>query len=118
MESTNYNIIGYSIFSIIIIFIIVVVGRICYRNGNIFVAELIPDHMDLCQQTNKVLLIGYYLVNIGYCAMTFVNWEIITTIQQLVEVIAIKTATIAFILSFLHYLNIFMLTNYIQKLIR
>ena len=118
MEPTNYNIIGYFIFLIVIIFMIVVVGKICYRNGNIFVAELIPDHMDLCQQINKTLLVGYYLVNIGYCAMTLVNWETITTIQQLVEVISIKTATIAFLLSFLHYGNIFILTNYIQKLIK
>ncbi|MEO8515551.1 MAG: hypothetical protein ABI426_02345 [Flavobacterium sp.] len=118
MESSNYNIIGYSIFLLIITFMILVVGKICYRNGNIFVAELIPHHKDLCQQINQMLLVGYYLVNIGYCAMTLVDWENIITIQQLVEVLATKTATIAFILSFLHYSNIFILTNYIQKLIK
>lgn len=114
----NYNIIGYLIFLSIIIFMILIVGKVCYRNGNVFVAELIPDHIDLCQQINKMLLVGYYLVNIGYCAMTLVNWETIITIQQLIEVISMKTATIAFILSFLHYSNIFILTNYIQKLIK
>lgn len=118
MESINYNIIAYSIFLAIIIFMIVVVGKICYQNGNIFVANLIPDHMDLCQQINKTLLVGYYLTNIGYCFMTLVNWKTIITIQQLIEVIATKTATIAFILSFLHYSNIYIITNYIQKLIK
>jgi hypothetical protein len=118
MEAANYNITGYFLFLTIITYIIVVVGKVCYRNGNIYVAELIPDHMDLCQQINKILLVGYYLVNIGYAAMTLVNWETINTIQQLVEIISMKTATIAFILSFLHYSNIFILTNYIQKLIK
>ena len=118
MESANYNILGYSIFLLIITFMILVVGKICYRNGNVFVAELIPDHMELCQQINQVLLVGYYLVNIGYCAITLVDWENIATIQQLVEALATKIATIAFILSFLHYTNIFILTNYIQKLIK
>lgn len=118
METANYNITGYIIFLLIITFMIVVVGKICYRNGNIFVAELIPDHMELCQQINQILLVGNYLVNIGYCAMTLIDWENIATIQQLVEVLSKKTATIAFILSFLHYSNIFILTNYIQKLIK
>ncbi|TCC86926.1 hypothetical protein EZ428_22230 [Pedobacter frigiditerrae] len=114
----NYNITAYSIFIIIIVFIIVVVGKICYRNGNIFVAELIPDHLELCQQINKTLLVGYYLVNIGYATMTLADWETINSLNQLVEVIAIKISIIISILSVLHYLNIIILTTSIQKLIK
>ena len=114
----NYNLIGYCIFILIIVFIIVVVGKICYRNGNIFVASLIPDHFDLCQQINKTLLVGYYLVNIGYAAMSLADWENIVSLSRLVEVIAFKTAVIVCILSVLHYLNIFILTTSIQKLIK
>lgn len=114
----NLNIVGYIIFLIIISYIIIVVGKICYQNGNIFVVELIPNHAAFCKQINKMLLIGYYLVNIGYSAMTLANWESINSIQLLVEIIALKTATIVLILSLLHYLNIYILTNYIQKLIK
>ncbi|RBQ02214.1 hypothetical protein [Pedobacter miscanthi] len=114
----DYNILGYGVFITVIVFIIIVVGKICYRNGNIFVAELIPDHLDLCQQINKSLLVSYYLVNIGYCAMTLVGWETITSSQQLVELMAIKVATIVCILSILHYLNIYLLTKTIHKLIK
>jgi len=114
----DYNIFGYGIFITVIVFIIVVVGKICYRNGNIFVAELIPDHLDLCQQVNKSLLVSYYLVNIGYAAMTLVGWETITSPQQLIEVMALKVATIVCILSALHYLNIYLLTKTIHKLIK
>lgn len=114
----NFNISAYFIFLVIIVYIIVVVGKICYQNGNIFVAELIPNHAALCKQINKMLLTGYYLVNIGYSAMTLVNWETINSMQQLVEIIAMKTATIVLLLSLLHYTNIYILTNYIQKLIK
>lgn len=118
METNNYNIIAYSIFLAIIIYIILVVGKICYRNGNIYVDRLIPDHSELCQQINKVLLVGYYLVNIGYAATTLITWKQIFTIEQLIEILSVKIATIAFILSFLHYSNIYILTNYVQKLIK
>jgi len=114
----NYNIIGYFIFITIIALIIVFVGKICYRNGNIFVAELIPDHLDICQQINKTLLVAYYLVNIGYCAMTLVGWEEVKSGLQLIEVLSVKVATIICILSVLHYLNIIILTTNIHKLIK
>lgn len=114
----NYNLIGYGIFITVIIFIIKVVGKICYTNGNLFVAELIPGQEELCLQINKILLAAYYLLNIGYAATTLISWELILSLGQLIEVIAFKTAIILSILSLLHYLNIIVLTISIQKLIK
>jgi len=114
----NLNIIGYFIYLSITVFIILKVGKICYKNGNVYVAELIPNHTDLCQKINQILLLGYYLLNIGYCAMTLISWQKILSTDQLIEVIAIRTATIIFIISALHYTNIIMLTKYIHKLIK
>jgi hypothetical protein len=114
----NFNIIGYFIYLGITILIIMKVGKICYRNGNIYVAELIPDHTEICQKINRVLLLAYYLLNIGYCAMTLIFWQKILSAAQLIETIGVRTAVIIFIISILHYLNIFILTKYIQKLIK
>ncbi|KLT71140.1 hypothetical protein [Flavobacterium sp. ABG] len=114
----NLNITGYLIYLSITIFIIFRVGKICYKNGNIYVRELIPDHVEICQKINQVLLLAYYLLNSGYCAMTLVSWQKITSSTQLIETIGIKTAIIIFIISILHYLNIIILTKYIQKLIK
>lgn len=114
----SYNLLGYGIFITVIVFIVRVVGHICYRNGNIFVAALIPDHTELCQQINRILLVGYYLVNMGYAAMTLVDWELIDTLPQLIEVITFRISLIVYILAFLHYLNIIVLTTSIQKLIQ
>ena len=113
----NLNIIGYAIYLLITTIIIVNVGKVCYRNGNIYVAQLIPEHLDLCHKTNQILLVGYYLLNLGYCAMTLISWEQLYSFQQLIEVIAVKSATIIGTIALMHYLNIFILTKYIQKLI-
>ncbi len=113
----NLNIIGYLIYLGITTFIILKVGKICYKNGNIYVADLIPNHADLCQKINQVLLLGYYLLNIGYCAMTLISWQKIISSAQLIEIICIKTAVIIFIISILHYFNILIITKYVQKLI-
>lgn len=113
----NLNIIGYAIYLLITTIIIVNVGKVCYRNGNIYVAQLIPEHLDLCHKTNQILLVGYYLLNLGYCAMTLISWEQLYSFQQLIEVIAVKSATIIDTIALMHYFNIFILTKYIQKLI-
>lgn len=114
----NLNLVGYSIFIGLMVFIILVVGRICYRNGNVFVAELIPGHVEICQQINRLLLIGYYLVNIGYCAINLSFWQNISSASMLIEVMSIKMAGIIIILSGLHYLNIYVLITQIHKLIK
>jgi hypothetical protein len=114
----NLNLLGYALYLGITIYIIVVVGGICYRNGNIFVSALIPDHEELCHRTNQILLLGYYLLNIGYCAITLTDWETIRTSSELVQAIAWKTGIIVCIISAMHYANLFIITNYIQKLIK
>lgn len=113
----NLNIIGYGIYLLITSIIILKVGKICYQNGNVYVAELIPEHLDVCLKANQILLLGYYLLNIGYCAMTLISWEKIVSINQLVEVIALKSAIIIGTIAIMHYINIILLTKYIQKLI-
>jgi hypothetical protein len=113
----NLNLISYFIYLSITTFIIVVVGRICYRNGNVFVSQLIPNNEDLCQKVNQVLLMAYYLLNIGYCAMTLIKWQKIENTLQLIETISSKTGIIVLMISVLHYINIFIITKYIQKLI-
>lgn len=113
----NLNILSYFIYLTITAIIIFVVGQILYKNGNVFVSQLVPNHEELCKKVNKNLLLGYYLLNLGYCAITILSWEKIETINQLIGIIAYKTSIILFIIGILHYLNIFMITNYIKKLI-
>ncbi|MFL9845261.1 hypothetical protein [Flavobacterium rhizosphaerae] len=113
----NLNLIAYCLFLIVIIYIIVVVGSICYRNGNIYVLSLMPGHKELCTRINKILLAGYYLINIGYAATTLVHWKKIFTATQLAETLAVKIAMIVLILAIMHYLNLVLITRYIKKLI-
>ena len=113
----NLNITAYGIYLLLTGIIIMKVGRICYDNGNIYVAALIPDHEDLCKKANQVLLIGYYLMNLGYCAMTLISWEKILSVRQLIEIISIRSAIIIGTIAILHYINLYVLTKYIQKLI-
>ena len=113
----NLNILGYVIYLFLTVWIILRVGHQLYRNGIVFVNHLYPNHETLCLQTNIILLTGYYLVNIGYATLTISAWETILNATQLIEIIALKTATILCILTVLHYLNLITITLYFKKTI-
>lgn len=113
----NLNIIAYFLYLSVTALIIVKVGKLFYENGNIYVAELIPNHKELCHKTNHILLVGYYLLNIGYCAITIISWQKITTFSQLIEMVSYRAAIIIIAIAIIHYINIILLSKYIKKLI-
>jgi hypothetical protein len=111
----NLNIIGYGLYLGLTAVIIIKVGKICYRNGNVFVASLYPDHEDFCRRVNGLLLIGYYLLNLGYCGVTIAGWETIGNPKALVEAVSGRTAWILMTIALMHYLNITCIILFIHK---
>ena len=82
------------------------VGWLFFRNGATYITDMFPDDPGTAQAVNKLLLTGYYLLNLGYATITLTGWEEVTSWQNLVEVIAHKLGTILMILSLLHYQNL------------
>ena len=84
--------------------ITVLVGRRFYKNGRLFILNLAKEEA-LTDSINKLLLVGYYLLNLGYAALILKGWEQIETKAQLTEVIISKTGRIILILAVIHYFN-------------
>ncbi|WP_300596991.1 hypothetical protein [Niabella sp.] len=101
----NYNILAYCIYASITIYIICWVGRLFHRNGRIFILRLFHYHAAQADATNNILLIAYYLFNIGYAIVQFSNWKTVLTIPMLIASIAGKTAILVSILAMTHYFN-------------
>ncbi len=112
----NYNLAGYLFFLVTITYIIVVVGNICYKNGNIFVIELVNGNRQLCLLVNRVLLTGYYLFNIGYAFLTIIYWDKIVDLNALIKMLALQISTIVLLLAVMHYANIYILIKIAHKL--
>ena len=101
----NYNIIGYAIYLPITFFITIVVGRICYTHGEIYLLGIINDHPDTVRFINKLLLVGYYLVNLGFAAITLSFWPLLTNFEILIGTIGYKLGQITMLLGVLHFNN-------------
>lgn len=102
----NYNILSYLIYGIITIYIIYRVGKMFHRNGRIFILRLFRNNAQTTDTTNNLLLIAYYLFNIGYAIIQFSFWERVSNISQFIAGIATKTGILILILAITHYFNI------------
>ena len=113
----SLNLYAYIIYLVLTFLIILVVGKYCYVNGAVFIQELLHQHTDLAHQINRLLLIGYYLLNGGYCALALLSWQPILSVEQLIQVVCFKIARIVLVSAVIHYGNIFMLYKYAHKLV-
>jgi uncharacterized membrane protein len=113
----NLNILAYTIYLPTTIWVVYVLGKICYYNGNIYVNQLVPNHQEECLRINKMLLVAFYLMNMGYCFIALVNWNKIESIQNLIEVVSVKIGFMILLIAFMHYFNLFWITKFGNKLI-
>lgn len=102
----NYNIVSYCLYSLITIFVIYKVGKICHENGRIFILQLFNGDAAVTDTTNNILLMAYYLFNIGYAIMQFSYWVQVTNLAELISSISMKGGVLIMILACTHYFNI------------
>ena len=88
---------------------IIKVGALCHDNGEVWTMELYQDEV-FVKAVNRLLLIAYYLLNIGYVVLVISFWETVGGLAELVSTIATRAGAILLSLALLHYLNIGALT--------
>ena len=101
----NYNTISYMIYLPITIYITIVVGYQCWKNGLAYVESIFEDK-SLANSINNLLLVGYYLINIGYIVLMVSTWNKISGLHQLINELSFRVAGIILILAAMHYINI------------
>jgi hypothetical protein len=107
----NYNVLAYIVFLTSIIFIIGYVGRYFYSNGRIFIVSLFNGNVQLADQVNKLLLIAYYLFNIGYSFLKLKQWQKVENLEGLISSLASNLGALIFILAVIHYFNMLIIYN-------
>ena len=105
----NFNILGYTIYLFVTIFIIFKVGMVFYRNGYVFILSLFHGDTVFTNHVNKVLLLGYYLLNIGYAFLSIRMWSAIVTVQYLISELAFRIGGLMALLALMHYFNMLVL---------
>ena len=105
----SYNILSYFIYGCITICIIYWVGKLFHRSGRIFILRLFHHNESIADTTNNILLIAYYLFNIGYAVVQFSFWEKVSDVESMIASVAMKTGVLVTILAITHYFNLYLI---------
>ncbi len=108
----TFNIAGYIVFGSLVYFTTFHVGWVFYRNGRIYLEQLFDNDRHLVDAINNLLLIGYYLLNLGYATLSIVYWPEISSLVTLFECIARNAGMMIVALGGMHYVNMLGLLLY------
>lgn len=110
----NYNVTAYIIYLALIVVIIVFVGRYFYSNGRIFIISLFNGNKHMADQINKLLLVAYYLFNIGYSFIKLKQWQKVGSVELLLSSLSTNMGILILILAVTHYFNMLVI-YYLSK---
>ncbi len=113
----NYIISTYSSYLLISISLTIWVAKTLFKNGKVFLIDIFHGNKDLADSVNNLLLVGFYLINIGYAVYTLQVTYAINNLQQVIEALSIKIGLIILILGAMHFFNLFIFFNLRKKAI-
>ncbi|MES2063032.1 MAG: hypothetical protein V4456_13990 [Bacteroidota bacterium] len=102
----NYFILTYAFYLTISIALTVWVAKVLFKNGRIFLVDIFHGNQELSDSVNRLLVVGFYLVNIGYMSLVLKEQGSIQSTQVLIEVLSRKLGCIILILGGMHFLNL------------
>jgi hypothetical protein len=101
----SYILISYSIYLLLTLTLTIWVARTLFRNGKVFLIDIFHGNLELANAVNNLLLVGFYLVNIGYAVYTLTITDSISDTRVLVEKLSVKVGAIILILGGMHFFN-------------
>ena len=108
---TNPLLLVYLPYAAIAVTLTVWLARTLSRHGEVFLETVFPARPDLAHAVNQLLVIGFYLVNLGWALLLLKSadaHEIVSSVGA-VELLATKLGTLLLLLGFAHLLNLVVL---------
>ncbi|MBN8672028.1 MAG: hypothetical protein ACK4EY_12795 [Flavipsychrobacter sp.] len=103
----NNIIVLYAAYLLITITVTIWVARTLFRNGKLFLVDIFHGNKELAEAVNNLLLVGFYLINIGYAVYTLQVVADVNSARAVIEILSLKIGAIILILGCMHFLNMF-----------
>ena len=83
------------------------VARTLRRNGRSFLIEAFQGNRELADSVNHLLVVGFYLINIGYVTLALRTAAEVATARSAIELVSDKLGFVLIVLGVMHFLNLF-----------
>ena len=82
------------------------VARTLHANGRIFLVDTFHGNEPLADSINHLLVVGFYLVNIGFVSLALKTSEPILNLQGILETLSAKEGVVLLVLGAMHFFNL------------
>src|SRR5947207_14612086 len=82
------------------------VARTLHRNGRIFLVDSFLGNQPLADSVNHLLVVGFYLVNIGFVTLALKYGDKATDTQTGLEILSSKVGLVLVVLGIMHFINL------------
>ena len=94
------------------------VAQTLYKNGRPFLIESFLGNATLADSVNHLLVVGFYLINVGYIAIAFGTESRPANLEQAMETTAHKLGVVLLVLGIMHFLNMKIFSSMRRRAIR
>ncbi|MBL0053621.1 MAG: hypothetical protein IPP29_20060 [Bacteroidetes bacterium] len=111
----SYIVVYYSLYFFLTVIVTVYVATTLFKNGRMFLIDIFHGDQPLADSVNKLLLVGFYLINIGYAVYTLSITGEVETVRLLIERLSVKLGGIILILGGMHFFNLYVFYSLRKK---
>lgn len=97
---------AYLIYLLISVGLTVIVGRALSRSGREFLLEVFDGNTGLAEAVNRLLVVGFYLLNLGFVTLTMQTSGNIDGARQGMQLLSVKIGEVLLVLGALHFANL------------
>src|SRR5689334_23479087 len=103
----NVVVSSYVVYLIVSVALTVWVARTLHRNGRVFLVDAFRGNEAVADSVNHLLVVGFYLINIGYVTLALKYGDRPRNTQEAIEVLSTKIGLVLVVLGAMHFFNIF-----------
>jgi len=111
MQNNLYVIWAYVFYIVISVALTVWVARTLSKNGILFLIDAFGGNQALANSVNHLLVVGFYLINIGYVTLALKYGDKPGSLQQAIEFLSTKVGLVLLVLGAMHFLNLRVFSN-------
>lgn len=106
---------SYAVYIFISIATTIWVARSLSTNGKVFLVESFHGNEPLANSVNHLLVVGFYLINIGYVLLALRFGPKPDDLQTAIEILSTKIGLVLAVLGGMHFFNMFVIAKMRQK---
>lgn len=103
----NHTVTAYLIYLPVSIAMTVWVARTLHRNGRVFLVQAFHGREDMADSVNHLLVVGFYLVNLGFITFALRYGDKPNGWQETIEFLSTKLGVVLLVLGGMHFFNMF-----------